>query len=218
MDAGGKLVDGVFSLVFFWLCSPIDLNNLGIEAEPEFQGSISNVTYPAGREAVLTCTVNNLGKYKVIILNDQLVNRIMVRIERQPHAIISKFFFFLSLLCCVDGNTPQVGWLRAADQTVLALQDRVVTHNARISVSHENYVTWRLRIKQLRDTDKGCYMCQINSSPMKKQIGCIDVQSKYRSFRMVLDEIEFSFFGICFLFFSCEFYLASSFINGICLE
>lgn len=72
----------------------------------------------------------------------------------------------------------QVGWLRAADQTVLALQDRVVTHNARISVSHENYLTWRLRIKQLRETDKGCYMCQINSSPMKKQIGCIDVQSK----------------------------------------
>lgn len=72
----------------------------------------------------------------------------------------------------------QVGWLRAADQTVLALQDRVVTHNARISVNHENYLTWRLRIKQLRETDKGCYMCQINSSPMKKQIGCIDVQSE----------------------------------------
>lgn len=66
--------------------------------------------------------------------------------------------------------------MRAADQTVLALQDRVVTHNARISVSHENYITWRLRIKQLRETDQACYMCQINSSPMKKQIGCIDVQ------------------------------------------
>lgn len=77
------------------------------------------------------------------------------------------------------GHGVQVGWLRAADQTVLALQDRVVTHNARISVSHENYLTWRLRIKQLRETDKGCYMCQINSSPMKKQIGCIDVQSEY---------------------------------------
>lgn len=81
-----------------------------------------------------------------------------------------------------------MGWLRAADQTVLALQDRVVTHNARISVSHENYVTWRLRIKQLRETDKGCYMCQINSSPMKKQIGCIDVQSEYSYFH------SFSFF------------------------
>lgn len=68
--------------------------------------------------------------------------------------------------------------MRAADQTVLALQDRVVTNNARITVSHENHMTWRLRIKQLRESDRGCYMCQINSSPMKKQVGCIDVQSK----------------------------------------
>lgn len=37
----------------------------GVETEPEFLGSISNVTYPAGREAVLSCTVRNLGKYKV---------------------------------------------------------------------------------------------------------------------------------------------------------
>lgn len=45
-------------------CRFIDIN-LGVELEPEFQGTIQNVTYPAGREAVLTCTVKNLGKYKV---------------------------------------------------------------------------------------------------------------------------------------------------------
>lgn len=33
--------------------------------QPEFIGYIANVTYPAGREAQLTCTVKNLGKYKV---------------------------------------------------------------------------------------------------------------------------------------------------------
>ncbi|XP_029718596.1 lachesin [Aedes albopictus] len=103
------------------------------DPEPEFEGTIQNVTFPAGREAVLTCSVKNLGRYKV-------------------------------------------GWLRASDQTVLALQGRVVTHNARISVVHEDMRTWRLRIRQLRESDRGCYMCQINASPMKKQIGCIDVQ------------------------------------------
>lgn len=75
----------------------------------------------------------------------------------------------------------QVAWLRATDQTVLALQDLVVTHNNRISVSHEGMHTWRLRIKQIRESDKGCYMCQINSSPMKKEIGCIDVQGKHQA-------------------------------------
>lgn len=65
--------------------------------------------------------------------------------------------------------------MRLADQTVLALQGRVVTHNSRYAVSHEETHTWRLKIRQIRETDRGCYMCQINASPMKKQLGCIDV-------------------------------------------
>ena len=71
-----------------------------------------------------------------------------------------------------------MGWLRASDQTVLALQGRVVTHNSRITVGHEDMRTWHLRIRQLRESDRGCYMCQINTSPMKKQVGCVDVQGK----------------------------------------
>ncbi|XP_061498822.1 lachesin [Anopheles gambiae] len=113
-----------------------DLNQsqqLPVDLEPEFEGTIQNISSPTGREAILTCSVKNLGRYKV-------------------------------------------GWLRASDQTVLALQGRVVTHNSRISVVHEDFRTWRLRIRQLRESDRGCYMCQINASPMKKQIGCIDVQ------------------------------------------
>ncbi|CAD7092680.1 unnamed protein product [Hermetia illucens] len=110
-----------------------DTNLQTTEPEPEFIGTINNVTYPSGREAILACSVRNLGKYKV-------------------------------------------GWLRASDQTVLALQGRVVTHNARISVVLEDMHTWKLRIRQLRESDRGCYMCQINTSPMKKQVGCIDVQ------------------------------------------
>ncbi|KAM7361462.1 dpr-interacting protein gamma isoform 3-T4 [Cochliomyia hominivorax] len=107
--------------------------NMQLDPDPEFIGTINNVTFPAGREAILACSVRNLGKNKV-------------------------------------------GWLRASDQTVLALQGRVVTHNARISVMHEDMHTWKLKISKLRESDRGCYMCQINTSPMKKQVGCIDVQ------------------------------------------
>ncbi len=32
---------------------------------------------------------------------------------------------------------PQVGWLKAKDQTILALHKRVITHNQRIDVDHE---------------------------------------------------------------------------------
>ncbi|XP_034484471.1 lachesin [Drosophila innubila] len=113
--------------------NPHHESNSQLDPDPEFIGFINNVTYPAGREAVLACSVRNLGKNKV-------------------------------------------GWLRASDQTVLALQGRVVTHNARISVMHQDMHTWKLKISKLRESDRGCYMCQINTSPMKKQVGCIDVQ------------------------------------------
>ncbi|XP_047004756.1 uncharacterized protein LOC124623009 [Schistocerca americana] len=80
------------------------------------------------------------------------------------------------LSCPVSNLGPyKVGWLRAEDQTVLALHDKVVTHNARITVSHDGERTWRLHIRQVKETDRGCYMCQINTSVMKKQLGCLDV-------------------------------------------
>ena len=104
-----------------------------------------------------------------------------------------------------------MGWLKAKDQTILALHKRVITHNARIDVDHEEdrsvgrlaalnelrlgmgrlYRTnesmiltsndrriWQLKIRQVQESDRGCYMCQINTEEMKKQIGCIDVLSE----------------------------------------
>jgi hypothetical protein len=52
--------------MFLPLFLPVDINLQGLDvAEPEFEGTIQNVTFPAGREAVLTCSVRNLGRYKV---------------------------------------------------------------------------------------------------------------------------------------------------------
>ncbi|XP_065222027.1 lachesin-like [Planococcus citri] len=106
--------------------------NVNADKEPEFSAPIKNITVPLGREAVLTCSVTDLGNYKV-------------------------------------------GWMKAEDQTILTLHNRVVTHNGRVSVTHDNFKVWQLHIRQIRKEDKGCYMCQINTSIMKKQLGCIDV-------------------------------------------
>ena len=41
----------------------------------------------------------------------------------------------------------QVGWLKAGDQTILALHKRVITHNNRIAVTHEdNKVSFGFKI------------------------------------------------------------------------
>ena len=95
----------------------------------------------------------------------------------------------------------QVGWLREADQTILSMHTKTVTQNARVTISYEagskvnnaantgNYEvtgtilntldvtngTWNLHIRNLKESDRGCYMCQINTSPMVSKIGCLDI-------------------------------------------
>lgn len=69
--------------------------------------------------------------------------------------------------------------MKAEDQTILTLHNRVVTHNGRVGVTHDDFKVWQLHIRQIRESDKGCYMCQINTNIMKKQLGCIDVHGKW---------------------------------------
>ena len=81
-------------------------------SQPMFAGPIENVTVNVGREAVMECHVNNLRQYKV---------------GREEQTM-------LKLL----NDLSKVGWLKAGDQTILALHKRVITHNTRVSVSHED--------------------------------------------------------------------------------
>ncbi|XP_070525382.1 lachesin [Cardiocondyla obscurior] len=126
-----------------------------------FVAPVGNQTAAIGREVVFSCNVRNISirKYKV-------------------------------------------GWLRTSDQTILSIHTRIVTHNARISVTYESGAstgsagasggtsgvtgssqateevvdgTWRLHIRQLKETDRDCYMCQINTSPMISELGCLDI-------------------------------------------
>ncbi len=69
----------------------------------------------------------------------------------------------------------QIGWMKAGEQTVLTLHKRVITHNPRIRVTHDEHRTWTLRILGVREEDQGCYMCQINTAKMLNQVGCIRV-------------------------------------------
>ncbi|KOC59299.1 Lachesin [Habropoda laboriosa] len=85
----------------------------------------------------------------------------------------------------------QVGWIRVEDKTILSMGPRTVTHSPRFLVTLENAktaknqsqsreeeeeeATSRLHIRQLREADRGCYMCQLNTEPMLSQLGCVDV-------------------------------------------
>jgi len=69
----------------------------------------------------------------------------------------------------------KVGWIKAGDQTILTLHKRVITHNDRIHITHDEHNTWNLHIKDVTEGDQDCYMCQINTEQMKKQVGCVSV-------------------------------------------
>ncbi|XP_068916714.1 lachesin-like [Tenebrio molitor] len=69
----------------------------------------------------------------------------------------------------------RVGWVKADTKAIQAIHDHVITHNPRVSVSHNDHSTWNLHIKNVQEEDRGQYMCQINTDPMKSQLGYLDV-------------------------------------------
>jgi len=69
----------------------------------------------------------------------------------------------------------QVAWLRVDTQTILTIATHVITKNHRIGVSNSDHRTWYLQIRDVRETDRGWYMCQINTDPMKSQVGYLEV-------------------------------------------
>ncbi|XP_017881798.1 neurotrimin-like [Ceratina calcarata] len=68
-----------------------------------------------------------------------------------------------------------VAWLRVDTQTILTIAHHVITKNHRIGVTHTEHKTWCLHIRDVRESDRGAYMCQINTDPMKSQTGYLEV-------------------------------------------
>ncbi|XP_031623888.1 neurotrimin-like [Contarinia nasturtii] len=99
---------------------------------PKFGEPLQNITVPVGREALLSCVVDNLQTYKT-------------------------------------------AFLRVDTQTILTIQTHVITKNHRMVVTHAENRAWQLKIRDVKETDKGWYMCQINTDPMKSQIAYLNV-------------------------------------------
>ena len=64
----------------------------------------------------------------------------------------------------------QVGWVKTDSKAIQAIHDHVITHNPRIWVSNNDASTWNLHIKNVQEEDRGSYMCQVNTDPMKSQV------------------------------------------------
>ncbi|XP_067120233.1 lachesin-like isoform X2 [Centruroides vittatus] len=69
----------------------------------------------------------------------------------------------------------RVAWLRVESKTILTIHRHVITRNYRINLSHSEHKNFILHINNVQESDIGGYMCQINTVPMKSQVGYLDV-------------------------------------------
>ncbi|KOB71160.1 hypothetical protein OBRU01_14244 [Operophtera brumata] len=82
-----------------------------------------------------------------------------------------------AVFTCVvnDLGSFRVAWLRVDTQTILTIAAHVITKNHRIAVNHSDRRVWFLHIHDVRQSDRGWYMCQLNTDPMKSQTAYLDV-------------------------------------------
>lgn len=64
---------------------------------------------------------------------------------------------------------------------ILTVHNHVITRNPRVSVTHDKHRTWFLHISDVREEDRGRYMCQINTVTAKTQFGYLHVVGKKTS-------------------------------------
>ncbi|XP_077284960.1 lachesin-like [Arctopsyche grandis] len=78
--------------------------------------------------------------------------------------------------CIVDDlGSYRVAWLRVDTQTILTIGTHVITKNHRIGVTQSDRRSWFLHVKDVRELDRGWYMCQINTDPMKSHTAFLEV-------------------------------------------
>ncbi|KAK1134538.1 hypothetical protein K0M31_007320, partial [Melipona bicolor] len=82
-----------------------------------------------------------------------------------------------ALLACIVDNlrTYKVAWVRVDTQTILSIHHNVITQNPRILLSYNDHRTWYLHIKKVEEVDRGWYMCQVNTDPMRSRQGYLEV-------------------------------------------
>ena len=72
---------------------------------------------------------------------------------------------------------------------LLTLADRRIIDDDRMSVERPFTKDWNLHIRNVRYSDQGRYICQINTEPVKTKHVQLVVLGEYREFRLTNDQI-----------------------------
>ncbi|XP_076356134.1 lachesin-like [Tachypleus tridentatus] len=78
--------------------------------------------------------------------------------------------------CVVDNlGSYRAAWIKVKTKAILTIYHHVITRNYRISLKESDNRNFLLHIKDVQESDRGGYMCQLNTIPMISQVGYLDV-------------------------------------------
>ncbi|XP_050737874.1 hemicentin-1-like [Eriocheir sinensis] len=81
-----------------------------------------------------------------------------------------------TMRCSVKNlGSHQIAWMKADTQTLLSISNTMISRNYRIRVRHSDNTTWFLHLENVNLTDRGNYMCQINTVPPISKQGYLEV-------------------------------------------
>ncbi len=67
-----------------------------------------------------------------------------------------------------------MAWLHSIKGTI-AVYPHVIMQNDRISLKHDNRLAYYLKLKDIKESDAGKYICQINTDPAISIGGSLNV-------------------------------------------
>uniref|UniRef100_A0A6G1S8R6 Lachesin n=1 Tax=Aceria tosichella TaxID=561515 RepID=A0A6G1S8R6_9ACAR len=81
------------------------------------------------------------------------------------------------LVCTVENlGQHQIAWLKEETKTILSIDTNIIITNYRIFlIPDDEGRKWVLHIKDVQESDRGSYQCQINTNPMRSISGYLDV-------------------------------------------
>ncbi|XP_014486075.1 PREDICTED: lachesin-like [Dinoponera quadriceps] len=92
----------------------------------------------------------------------------------ENHTVIQGRDVFFT--CVVNHlQSYKVAWIKSDSRAILAIHTHMVAHNSRLSVTHNGHNTWKLHVANVQKNDSGTYMCQVNTDPMRSQMGYMEV-------------------------------------------
>ncbi|XP_070168245.1 lachesin [Polyergus mexicanus] len=92
----------------------------------------------------------------------------------ENHTVIQGRDVFFT--CVVNHlQSYKVAWIKSDSRAILAIHTHLVAHNNRLSVTHNGHNTWKLHVSNVQKNDSGTYMCQVNTDPMRSQMGYMAV-------------------------------------------